>query len=575
MAQRYHYSPEKAAVMPCRAEQGGCKFGDQPHFDNLDQVKEFYAEMYRDQTFATHSKEASPQSGGGGGNFRKPPEWGATSPDPKGDGLDEDRQRLIDMEDDINELSGMINDQSIPASERISMSKQLRGISAHAKNLHAKIEREENRMIEEKRIAEGREYNMAPPPPLTRPMPSLEEAYRDTSQANSNSNMAGTPVSNADAPNESATPAPLRKSKPKDPNAPMGMRELNEEAKTTSDPKVLMDAAERGSARVLTSLSRNKNATGESLVKASEKAEEMADRHLKRDLQRHPNYPVSNLSPREYANTLTEENYKERSASNEITDEHFNAASTDAPNRVRSDVMIAMALNKENKMSQERVNSFMENEVGSSAMVKAIASGRYSLEDNAEKVDTARLSIMAGDKDLGSENNKAIARELGKRSLTDLSSWDKSLVREGLAKVAASETSDEETRNFAVSMIPAGEGSYETTQLHSNPRLSPEAKRTLEEKIPSLKPKGDFERRVATTGKDESTVRGEIIESRESTVLGRSYTGYSVKLNMDKVREYGFTENELRYALGASNHNAGSHLDMDKGTYSGRTDSSD
>lgn len=537
---KYHYSPDKGSVMPCSAEQGGCKFGDQPHFNNLDEVKEFYAGIYaeenKERTFATHSK-------GDNQERRSEPQGESSSGkrQPLNDGLDGDRERLDAMRADAARLMEKRNDQSIPAAERIAMNKELRGIQAHADNLEKKIQREE------KALPTRPETSTAPP--------AKKEEPRSEEQP--------------------AAPAPLRKEKPRDPNAPLGMRELNEEAKATSDEKVLMDAAERGSVRVLTSLSKNKNATGESLAKAAERAEDLGDRALRRKIQEHGNFPVEKLTAKEYAESLTENNYKERGLSPHATDAHFDAVNAHASNSVRSDVMKAMAMNKENKLSQEKVNEYVEGSSSPRVIAEALASGRYSLSGRADKVSSYSLSLLSRNKELSQENVAVVAYELGKRSLMDNGSKERGVINDGLVSVASNPNADDDTKTSAVKLYSPEGPSYSATQLHSDESLPREAKLELEKKVPSLKVKGDFERKGEAAGLNPTQLRSFIVESRNDSVLGRSYTQTTMKLNMERVKQLGITREELLYAVGASNHNAGSSLDLERGVYSGKTDSSD
>lgn len=499
-AGKFHVNPDSGVVSLCRAENGGCPFGEENHFDHARDGRARVEELNRERNIPTISKKA-PQA--------QQPTLTENNPDKDIAAFEEVAEEL----GKISELKSKLADKQLPPGERTRLNGELRSRQASLKN-------------------------------------RLENGHSAGKSAE-----------------EKATP---KKRAPKKANTNDGkpsLRELNNLAKDSESPAELLDAAERGSNRVLANLVKNEKATGESLAIAAERG----DAPIKRTALKHPNYPVEKMTPEEFALNMTRDNAFRRLESPHVGDEHVEALKANP--QVSANPLVTGQVSRLFSTPNRITDAGVESLVSGRPQRMAIASihGRYDLAKNIDKLDLQGMKSVATSQLLPRMNGKDID------AIVDKASEIRANHPEGKWETQTIINRAVENKNLSAKSIDKIVKSVSREELkmmgdtYNHPNASAETKKYMEEANEGFASQA----KIAKIAEQGENLRETLFTASGATKRGRAYNVYEYKIDMDKVKQYGLSKSDIIAAMGAGRFNADLRVDMERGVFIGGIDSGD
>lgn len=341
----------------------------------------------------------------------------------------------------------------------------------------------------------------------------------------------------------------------------MTVSELNREAKTTTDQKVLLEAVRNGSPRVRGSVLENTHLEAEVLrelykTTSNDQAGEKERNYIAGKL----NYPIEDLTPQEIFNELRKQGYgggrnDKIYADNSINDEKADAIvkASGQNNRGISEI----AFNKNNQITDEKRNELIDSSpiIVVSAIEKGLREPKVIDKFTDKEMENLVYSGTSRVKD--PELLDEIANQMIKRDYTH--GWDRITSRPQLPSKTINK------------LIVSGKLKDSVSELHHHPNTSDDTKKAIEDIYPHMASYGKAERATGTRSVFEAQ-KALTIEASESGTLTGWHTK-KVQVDKEKVKEYGLTDKDVQ-TLFSYGHNVGGHYDPETGVFTGKTDSS-
>lgn len=370
----------------------------------------------------------------------------------------------------------------------------------------------------------------------------------------------------------------------------VGQRDLNRMVKDTKNESLMLEAANRGSERVLSSLVNNSHATADSLIKAAERTN---DKVIRRQAMQHKNYPVSKLSVEEFHRTLTNDNKNYRYASDDITDEHIKQALNFENNGTQNvyspnyNGSLRMISNPNNKVSPEVVQQVIASKSANPYYLAqyGIPSGKLDLKTtmdnippNSQNSRTEYITKFAENKRYENDavnylintynnsynnasKNNAEKKELFRAasSIATMNIDGKNIDKIAVVFLQSATDSEKESpdyQEFQKNIVKNNNTPKYTRDyiIEGNPKLASAAKAA------------DFKREYPKEAEELTTV----ISNRR---LGNAYNESLVQVDKEKATQFGL-DDEAIIELYSANYNAGFSYDAETGIIRGRVDSS-
>jgi hypothetical protein len=351
----------------------------------------------------------------------------------------------------------------------------------------------------------------------------------------------------------------------------MSVKDMNALAKTTDDHSVIAGLIAKGTDRTLSNLAKNPNLTDQEVRAALAKtknvsvranlllvnhgpAELMAPEDLEEILSKLPPSQKRESFPF-YRGTGSKLSTLVNNVS--LSDAHYDQVmlSPNISSLIKDRFVIT--LGEDNKISGRKTLDFIEAHGWRNHPVradKALANGKLT-EDDLMNVPEGYLDNFTSlSPNLSSANVSTLGRVAGARGHDRL--------QEAVAK-------DSRTSGDVLDFM--ARHSMHPKEVYLNPNTPAEGKARLEEKYRD-QPYVRMERLRKNIGaKDFES----IMKPAGGSQLGRSYSESALAFDMEKVRQYGLTMDDIRYLGKAEQFNAGSSFNPETGVLTGRIDSSD
>lgn len=364
------------------------------------------------------------------------------------------------------------------------------------------------------------------------------------------------------------------------PQVAPGLRELNKLARESSEGAVLLDAAQRGSERVLTTLVQNKHTPGEALEVVAERT---TNPRLATAVKRMPAYPVASLSGEEFLDTLTHENALARYKSPEVRDEHLkavkkaldsNPSSMTPGHRVIPHGMggVNMMLsNPANKVTAEGARKVTG---GDPAYLDRLAQGNRLSGKQVAALSTHRLSRLPLSTLPEGETLTAVSQELGKRwQPQGPEAGEQGSMLSQLAKNKALPPEEVTRLAHLPERASRDRWGFTSESLHDHPQATPETRKHLVATSEHLARRERVAALAEPAGGRLALLKA-LTKSSSVEILGRAWTKTTYKLDPTKVEEAGLAPEDMPYLTrgmfnGSTNYNPTTY------TLTGEIDSSD
>lgn len=353
--------------------------------------------------------------------------------------------------------------------------------------------------------------------------------------------------------------------------AKLPLKELNAQSKTTDDPGVINAAIEQGSERTLGNVAKNPNLTPTQAAKALARATSPKVRAAILVAGGEPNQSMTPEDLEEVLlsvpnNFLSWAKLKDSSTpigrvvnSPHLTDAHFDqiAGSKRLERYEKGD--FARVLAQENHITSQRLQTWLEDNNWATHPLKpetALTSGKL----------TEAMLANAPEKYLSYFATTGLPHRLTSGDITKLGSVALKRNHERLQYWIASDT-----RTREATLTALVDQDLQLERVYANPSSSSILRKRIEDKLP----KSPAIRMAKLKEKLGPSEFGEIVKAGNSAQLGRAYSQKTQVFDMERVRKYGLTNDDIFFLGKANQYNAGASFNPVTGELTGQTDSSD
>jgi len=353
--------------------------------------------------------------------------------------------------------------------------------------------------------------------------------------------------------------------------ATLPLKELNAQAKTTSDPGVISAAIEQGSERTLGLVAKNPNLNELQAAKALARATSPKTRAALLIAVGEPNPAMTAEDLEEVLatvpnNFLSLAKLKDTSTpigrvvnSPYLTDVHFDQIvnSTRLNRYASSD--FARVLGQENQITSQRVKLWLEDNSWSTHPLKpeaALSSGKLTeaMLQNAPEKYLSYFATTGLPHKLSSSDIKKLGSVALKRNHEQLQYWIASDTRTPQATLTALVNKD-----------------LQLERVYGNPSSSTTLRNRIEARLPHSPAirMGKLKEMIGVTE------FGAIMRDGQASQLGRTQSSNTKVFDMERVRKYGLTNDDIFFLGKSEQYNLGASFNPATGELTGRTDSSD
>lgn len=352
----------------------------------------------------------------------------------------------------------------------------------------------------------------------------------------------------------------------------MSLKDMNSLAKTANDSQVIAGIIAKGSDRTLNNLAKNPNLTPQDVKTALAKTRNPA---VRANLLVANNGPAELMEPADLEEILAKLPAKEQHSTTAfyrngdkiarlvnnpyLTDEHYEQVinSSRIPAGLKN--RFAIILGDDNKISPQKTRAFIE----------AANWRNYPVNADRALVNkklTEQDLMDAPDKYLDNFSATGPSKILGTREVDILGQV---AVKKGHDRLQMWVAKDSRTSSHVLDTM--GRFSLQSEHIYKNPNTSNHIKARIAEKDAS-KP---YIRMDELRNKIGDAEYLSILKAGGGSQLGRAYSQTETIFDMEKVRKYNLTNDDVFYMAGARGFNGGTRFNPDTGVFSGYIDSSD
>lgn len=352
----------------------------------------------------------------------------------------------------------------------------------------------------------------------------------------------------------------------------MSLSDMNAKAKFTYDHEIIAGIIENGSDRTLNNLAKNPNLTDQEVRAALAKTTNVS---VRSNLLVANGGPHELMTPDDLEETLFRIPAKDRNSPTpfyragdklsklinnpSLTDAHFERvlASSRLTESMKKRMMVA--LSEDNNISPQKTRDYLEAHNWSNYPINsnnALLNGKITEQDLMDAPDQY-------------VNNFTSTGFSPKFTTKEVDTLGRVGVKKGNSRLQMWAARDLRTSSNVLDTM--GRHNIEVQELFKNPNVSAHIKA----EIATRNAEEPFVRMSELADKVGPEEFKSIMTSGGYQKLGRSYGETYKTFDMEKVRKYELTNDDIFYLAGSSSYNAGQAFNPETGVFTGRGDSSD